>query len=298
MAAYNREANERQSYAAATGIKDKHTITVIVDELEKRKYKVSGKVTFPKLRVDGQLTNCLTGDRVIYIEKPAQPVPRIFSFGNFRGKVFHANQVNKDQITCSNCLNKGHHRSACTNQIVCRLCKREGHFQRDCPNPGLTSEEGREEPIGKQGTLDTRERSQYDKKEPMRTVAKTTNHIADSQAGVEMPKRTATKATRRTADNQDATELQTLSQDETSGNTQSKITQFIRSERLKQADRVHTETSADESSDGDSLEIETDDCPESEVSIESPELPKTRSQLAAKKPAKKRKLKEKKSKKK
>ncbi|XP_041479534.1 uncharacterized protein LOC121427264 [Lytechinus variegatus] len=180
------------------------------------------------------------------------------------------------------------------------MCKREGHLQRDCPNPGLTSEEGREEPIGKQGTLDTRERSQNDKREPMRTVVKTTSHIADNQAGLELQKRTATKTTRRTADNQEATELQTLSQDETSGNTQSKITQFIRSERLKQADRDrgHTETSADESSDGDSLEVETDDCPESEVSIESPELPKTRSQLAAKKPAKKRKLKEKKSKKK
>ena len=77
--------------------------SVIVDELEKRKYKVSGKVMLPKLRVDGQLTNCLTGDRVIYIERPTQPVPRLISFGVFCGKVFHANQAPKDQtsVICS-----------------------------------------------------------------------------------------------------------------------------------------------------------------------------------------------------
>ena len=113
--------------------------TVIVDELEKRQYKVglSGKVIFQKLRVDGRLTNCLTGDRVIFIEKPESSLPRSMTFGNFRGKVFHMNQLSKDvrSVVCSNCLATGHHRSTCNKPIVCRSCRAEGHLQRECTAP-------------------------------------------------------------------------------------------------------------------------------------------------------------------
>ena len=86
----------------------------ILNEFESRKLKVSGKIILQRLRVNGRLTECLTGDRVFFIEKPAQPLPRFVSLGSFKGRVFHADQLPNDQSTvCSNCLIKGHHRSTC-----------------------------------------------------------------------------------------------------------------------------------------------------------------------------------------
>ena len=58
--------------------------SLILDELEKLKYTVIGTMTYQRLRVDGRLTDCLTGDRVVYIEQPSQPLPRDMTFGIFK----------------------------------------------------------------------------------------------------------------------------------------------------------------------------------------------------------------------
>lgn len=108
--------------------------SVIMDEFEKRNYKVNGPIMYPKLRVDGKLTQCLTGDRVVYIDAPTQPLPRFMQFQNFRARVFHHGQPDPESnVTCSRCLQAGHHRSKCSNQVVCRLCKKVGHMQSMCP---------------------------------------------------------------------------------------------------------------------------------------------------------------------
>ena len=96
--------------------------------------KIYGSVMYPKLRVDGKLTQCLTGDRVVYIDPPSQPLPRFIRFQNFRARVFHHGQPNSEaSITCSRCLQTGHHRSKCANQLVCRSCRKTGHLQNACP---------------------------------------------------------------------------------------------------------------------------------------------------------------------
>ena len=111
--------------------------SVITDELEKQKCKIRGKVVYQRLRVDGLLTDCLTGDRMIYIERPSFSLPRMMAFGLFKGRVYHPNQnvLDPDKVTCSNCLTTGHHRSRCSAPVVCKRCKSSGHYARDCPNP-------------------------------------------------------------------------------------------------------------------------------------------------------------------
>ena len=111
--------------------------SLILDELEKLKYKVIGKVTYQRLRVDGRMTDCLTGDRVVYIEQPSQPLPRDMTFGIFKAKIYHYGQPDsftRSVVVCSKCLSEGHHRSRCTSQVVCRRCKQPGHMQLDCSN--------------------------------------------------------------------------------------------------------------------------------------------------------------------
>ena len=108
--------------------------SVIQDGLEGLNCKIYGPVLYPKLRVDGKLTQCLTGDRVVYIDPPSQPLPRLIRFQNFRARVFHHGQPNPEaSITCSRCLQTGHHRTKCPNQLVCRACRKTGHVQNACP---------------------------------------------------------------------------------------------------------------------------------------------------------------------
>ena len=108
--------------------------SVIQDGLKELNCKIYGPIMYSKLRVDGKLTQCLTGDRVVYIDPPSQPLPRFINFHNFKARILHHGQPNSEaSITCSRCLQTGHHRSKCSNQMVCRSCRKPGHFQSACP---------------------------------------------------------------------------------------------------------------------------------------------------------------------
>ena len=118
--------------------------SIILDELEAKNCKINGHVIYPKLRVDGKLTQCLTGDRVLYIDPPTQPLPRFMRFHSFRARVFHHGQPTTEaNVTCSQCLQAGHHRSKCNNEMVCRLCKNVGHMQNVCPTVSVTDKQQR-----------------------------------------------------------------------------------------------------------------------------------------------------------
>ena len=85
---------------------------------------------------NGQLTNCLNGDRVLHITPPSQPIPRKITIGKtFRARVYHNGQPtpNIGTPTCSRCLEKGHHVSNCTNAMKCQLCRKDGHVRSECP---------------------------------------------------------------------------------------------------------------------------------------------------------------------
>lgn len=108
--------------------------------LEKLKCKVKGQIIRQKLRVNGQLVNCLNGDRVCYIEPPSQPLPRMLNVANiFRGRAFHTGQPEQVK-NCSKCLETGHHTSQCTNEVKCRICKNSGHKSTSCHTVAVNNE--------------------------------------------------------------------------------------------------------------------------------------------------------------
>ena len=107
---------------------------LIKSALEKMKCKIKGDMSRQKLRVNGQLVNCLNGDRVCYIEPPSQPLARMFTVANiFRGRIFHPGQPEQVR-NCSKCLETGHHASQCNKEIKCKVCKQFGHKSTSCPD--------------------------------------------------------------------------------------------------------------------------------------------------------------------
>ena len=49
-----------------------------------------------KLRVDGILTNCDTGDRLVISKPLTHPLPRSLQIGKYWGRIFHPSQVETD----------------------------------------------------------------------------------------------------------------------------------------------------------------------------------------------------------
>ena len=106
-------------------------------QLQAMKYEIQGDIYRQKLRVNGQLINCLNGDRMLYISPPTQPLPRKLLFGNlFMARIYHPGQpehTGGGQVTCSRCLEFGHHVSRCSNDVRCQVCKQTGHMKNECP---------------------------------------------------------------------------------------------------------------------------------------------------------------------
>lgn len=92
-----------------------------------------------KLRINGKLTNCATGDRLVLDKSSTllEPLPYTMNFGHFVGRVIHQGQTNtkpsRSIMKCSRCHEDGHKFSQCTNEWVCNGCKQSGHKQTDCP---------------------------------------------------------------------------------------------------------------------------------------------------------------------
>ena len=112
---------------------------LISQTLEKLKCRVRGEIVRQKLRVNGQLTGCLNGDRVCFIDPPTQPLPRKVTISNvFRARLFHIGQP-QGTSNCSKCMETGHSAFQCTNPVKCRTCLKSGHMSNTCPIP-LTDE--------------------------------------------------------------------------------------------------------------------------------------------------------------
>jgi hypothetical protein len=110
-----------------------------------------------KLRVDGRLTNCDTGDRLIISKPLPHPLPRSLQIGKYWGRIFHPGQVETDNQNrennknCYKCLKPGHFMYQCTSDWVCRSCNQQGHRMVDCPHdlvfpdPNISVHDGVEE---------------------------------------------------------------------------------------------------------------------------------------------------------
>jgi len=86
-----------------------------------------------KLRFNGKLTNCETGDRLLNVKTKSlrEPLPRFMQFGQFKAKVIHRGQVNTS-LKCTKCLDTGHSIASCTNEWKCIDCHEFGHKRGQC----------------------------------------------------------------------------------------------------------------------------------------------------------------------
>ncbi|CAG2217111.1 unnamed protein product [Mytilus edulis] len=86
-----------------------------------------------RLRIDGFVTNCQTGDRIFYVEPFLTTIPRNVKIGKYRGLIFYKGQTNQNaEIECTKCLQKGHKKSDCNNDWKCKTCGTNGHISKDC----------------------------------------------------------------------------------------------------------------------------------------------------------------------
>lgn len=89
-----------------------------------------------KIRINGRLTNCENGDRIVIVKSTSlqEALPNSMTFGLFTARVFHAGQKTGSpvDIKCTKCLQVGHRANQCSNDWVCRQCNKPGHKQAQC----------------------------------------------------------------------------------------------------------------------------------------------------------------------
>jgi hypothetical protein len=87
-----------------------------------------------RLRVDGFLTNCHTGDRIFICDNPGKSLPRSVRIGKYFATIIHRGQIDprKQTLKCNKCLQQGHKQYECPNQWTCRQCNKPGHRESEC----------------------------------------------------------------------------------------------------------------------------------------------------------------------
>ena len=86
-----------------------------------------------RLRVDGRVTNCQTGDRIAICDPIPNPLPKTLFIGKYKAVVLHRGQVDtRTNIKCNKCLQEGHKSYECPNDWVCRTCGGSGHKASYC----------------------------------------------------------------------------------------------------------------------------------------------------------------------
>ncbi|KAK3107401.1 hypothetical protein FSP39_013744 [Pinctada imbricata] len=87
-----------------------------------------------KLRVDGRLTNCETGDRIAIVTKMDTHLPKSIEIGRYRATINYKGQTDGKSQQCKRCLRTGHPTRECPNDIVCLECHDTGHMMSECPD--------------------------------------------------------------------------------------------------------------------------------------------------------------------
>ena len=89
--------------------------------------KVKSAIEYAKTRdEDNRLTEWLNGDRVVFVEKFTDPLPRKTWINDTSVRIFHTDQPTTKPF-CTRCQCEGHFKSNCSEPEKCIVCKEEGH---------------------------------------------------------------------------------------------------------------------------------------------------------------------------
>ena len=89
--------------------------------------KLRTKIQYAKARDENnQLTDWLNGDRIVFTEKFADPLPRKTWINDSSVRIFHRDQPTS-RPRCSKCHQEGHYRRQCTGEECCIVCKDSSH---------------------------------------------------------------------------------------------------------------------------------------------------------------------------
>ena len=116
------------------GIPLSHTNDDILGRLNQIGVNVLSEVIMEKDRdKNRKLTRFYTGNRILYIEIPKQPLPKTLQIASYRVSLFHREQKTQGvAVSCTRCLRDDHHVSQCeAPDFVCRTCNVSGHRSGD-----------------------------------------------------------------------------------------------------------------------------------------------------------------------
>ena len=98
--------------------------------LQSRGVTLTRSIQYGKIRnpTTKELTDCYSGDRIMYVKPFDQDIPRVIYIGSTRARLFYDGQKlpNRD-ILCTNCFSTSHYRSKCTSPKACHQCRSQGH---------------------------------------------------------------------------------------------------------------------------------------------------------------------------
>ena len=99
--------------------------------------KLKTKPEYAKARNElNELTEWLNGDRIIFVEKFDEPLPRKTWISGSSVRIFHRGQPSNTKRVCSNCHQEGHFKQQCTSGPCCVVCKGKNHSPGDKECPG------------------------------------------------------------------------------------------------------------------------------------------------------------------
>lgn len=90
-----------------------------------------------RLELDGVMTDCQTGDRILKCEdcRDRLAIPRHVKIGKFDAQIVYKGQIPDDNsIECRKCFEPGHIQENCKNYWICYSCGEIGHEGGKCKN--------------------------------------------------------------------------------------------------------------------------------------------------------------------
>ena len=90
--------------------------------------KLRGKIEYVKARNENnELTDWLNGDRMIFVDKFKEPLPRRTWIGDTSVRIFHRDQPTNNRMYCTNCHQDGHYKKQCKSDTCYIVGKAKNH---------------------------------------------------------------------------------------------------------------------------------------------------------------------------